>query len=70
VTVATFNYPVEAEMAKIRLESQGIKCVLANEILSRLDGPILEIYPVRVRVREEDARRAAELLAADRKDSG
>ena len=70
VTVATFNFPIEAEMAKLRLESEGIECVLANEILARLDGPVLEIYPVKVQVRAEDAERAAKILREERELKG
>lgn len=62
VTVATFNYPLEAEMAKLRLKAEGIQSWLANEILSRLDGPNLNIYPIEVQVRKEDAERASEIL--------
>ena len=70
VTVVTFNFPIEAEMAKLRLESEGIECVLANEILARLDGPVLEIYPIKAQVRAEDAERAAKILREERELKG
>jgi hypothetical protein len=62
VTVAMFNFHVDAEMAKLKLESEGIEVVLANEVLSRLDGPIMQYYPIKVQVRAEDVDRAKEIL--------
>ena len=68
VTVAEFAFPIEAQMAKLKLESEGIPCFIANEILSRLDGPIFEYYPVKVQVVEEYAERAAKILRSEHKD--
>jgi hypothetical protein len=31
VTVASYAYPVEAEMARMKLESEGIECVISNQ---------------------------------------
>ena len=58
VTIATFMTPVEAEMARVRLESQGIQSVIADEIIGRTDFPLV-FGGVKVRVRAEDARRAS-----------
>lgn len=62
-SVASFTHVVEAELAKIRLESAGIRAVLANEIIARSAGPLLSIYPVLVQVREEDEGKALEILS-------
>ena len=47
VTVASFDEPYEAHIARMRLESEGIKCFLGGEnfvatywLLSRVEGGI------------------------------
>jgi hypothetical protein len=65
VTIASYAWPPEAQLAKNLLESEGIAAFLAGEeaatTLTRLAGPASE---VRLQVREEDAPRAVSLLAA------
>src|SRR5688572_15021236 len=63
VTVATFSHSIEAHVARIKLESEGIFCVLADEnavnanwLYSNLLGG------VKLRVRTSDVARAKELL--------
>ena len=65
VTVAIFVEPVEANLAKGRIEAEGIECFLAGEhfagtywLLSNAAGG------VKLQVRESDAQRAAEILQA------
>jgi ribosomal protein S27AE len=65
VTVATYTFPWEAQLAKARLESEGIDSVVADEITAGLYGANA-IGGVRLRVREEDADRAVELLSTRR----
>jgi hypothetical protein len=60
--VATFTYPLDAEMAKLRLEAEGIQCALSNEVLTQTSTPSLNLYPVEVLVRGEDAERAVEII--------
>jgi tetratricopeptide (TPR) repeat protein len=60
VTVATFIHPVEANIAKTILDTEGIWSLIADENINRL-------YPLfqgglRLQVRETDAERALELL--------
>ncbi len=62
VTVATYVFPWEAQLAKARLESEGIQSVVADEITAGLYGANA-IGGIRLRVREEDAERATELLS-------
>lgn len=62
VTIASFSFAVDAEMARIRLEQNGIESVILNEILARLsrwnEGVILQ-------VREDDAKQALEILKSE-----
>jgi len=37
ITVARFSHPVEAHLARTRLECEGIVCVVADEYLVRVD---------------------------------
>ena len=60
VTVARFESPVEAQMAKGLLESSGVECFLVGENANNL---IQSAFRVRLQVREEDEAAARELLA-------
>jgi Putative prokaryotic signal transducing protein len=64
VTIATFSSTVEGEIAKSRLESEGIASFLGNELASGMMpflGPGLG--GVSLHVKSEDAARAKEILA-------
>jgi hypothetical protein len=65
VTVATFAYPWEAELARARLDAEGVESVIADEHLSRLYGAGI-VGGVKVRVRREEADRASALLREQR----
>jgi len=63
VTVASFDEPYQAHIAKIKLESEGIKCFLSGEhfvgtywLYSRIDGG------VKLKVKESDLKAAEEIL--------
>jgi putative signal transducing protein len=63
VTVETFTSPWEAQLARARLEAEGIESLVADEHLVRMDWVISRaIGGVKLKVREEDAERAAEAL--------
>jgi hypothetical protein len=62
VTVATYTFPWEAQLAKARLESAGIDSVVADEISAGLYGANA-IGGVKLRVREADADRASAQLS-------
>ena len=62
VTVAAFPSPWEARLAQSSLEAEGIEAVVADENVGSLYGGGV-IGGVKLRVREEDAVRATELLA-------
>jgi hypothetical protein len=60
VTIASFVEPLEAEMAKLRLESAGIDVFLSGE-----NARIMEpgLGPLQLQVSEEDAEDARAILA-------
>jgi len=64
VTIANFIEPFPADLAKIKLESEDIKCFLSGQnfvstywLLSNANGGI------KLQVRESDAEKALEILA-------
>jgi hypothetical protein len=59
-TIARFESPVEAQMAKGLLESSGVECFLVGENANNL---IPSAFRVRLQVRLEDETAARELLA-------
>jgi hypothetical protein len=60
MTVARFEDPVEAQMARGMLESAGVECFLVGENVNNLLGAA---FRVRLQVRVEDESAARELLA-------
>lgn len=60
VTIAGFSEPLEAEMAKLRLESAGIEVFLSGE-----NARIMEpgLGPLQLQVRQEDKQDARAILA-------
>ena len=60
VTVARFNEPLEAEMARLRLQSAGIETFLSGE-----NGAIMEpgLGPLQLQVKGEDENDARAILA-------
>ncbi|MGC2636554.1 MAG: DUF2007 domain-containing protein [Acidobacteriaceae bacterium] len=60
VTIASFNEPLEAEMAKLRLESAGIEVFLSGE-----NARIMEpgLGPLQMQVKAEDEADARAILA-------
>jgi Putative prokaryotic signal transducing protein len=65
VTVATFTTPVEAEMARVRLERLGIQAFLGNAVAVGV-MPFLgnDLGGISLQVLEKDAEQARELLAS------
>lgn len=61
VTVATYSSPWEAELARARLETEGIDSILADAHLSRLYCSNI-VGGVKVQVREDEAVRAGDVL--------
>src|SRR5437868_5263414 len=65
ITVATYAFSWEAQLAKARLASEGITSVLADENAAGFYGPHA-IGGIKLRVREEDRDRATDLLRTHR----
>lgn len=64
VTVASYNSPWEAQLAKARLEAAGFEAVIADENFLRLYWAVSSsLGGAKVQVRESAAGPAAELLA-------
>lgn len=61
VTVAAYASPWEAQLARTCLEAEGIDSVVADEHLARI-WCATTVGGIKLRVREEDAPNAAELL--------
>jgi hypothetical protein len=61
VTVATFSYPWEAELARARLASDGVEAMVTDEHLSRLYCSNM-VGGIKLRVRSDEADRAVVLL--------
>lgn len=64
IEVARFFTPVEADLARLLLDSHGIDSFLLDTQMSNFFGGVMT--PVRLLVLEEDAREAAAILAEDR----
>ena len=60
ITIASFTEPLEAEMAKLRLESAGIEVFLSGE-----NARIMEpgLGPLQLQVRADDETDARAILA-------
>lgn len=70
-TVTSYASPIEAHMARARLEDFGIEVFLSNEFFTLADGPVAAATGgVQVRVRGSDAARAVEVLRAPPDPSG
>lgn len=64
VTVATYGVPLEAEMAKNLLETEGIASFLDGELTALAFVGNSAMGQIRLQVSDQDAPRAAALLAA------
>lgn len=65
VRVAEYATLIDAEIAKVKLESVGIQCSLSGDIVDRVAGlGTLALGGIGVLVRQEDAERAREILAS------
>jgi hypothetical protein len=61
VAAASFANRIEADLARLYLESEGIEAVLFDTEINYFYGGLF--MPVRVMVLDEDLERATELLA-------
>jgi hypothetical protein len=68
VTVATFQQTIEAHLARLRLQSYGIECVVLDEEISGMNG--FHTDPeggIKLQVLETDAKEARRLLAVTKR---
>jgi hypothetical protein len=66
VTLLTTT-PMEADLAQVKLESEGVQCFAADSEMARIN-PLLGVIPVRLQVRQDDLERAREILARPPED--
>lgn len=62
VTIATFSKPVEAHLARTKLESEGIPCFVTDEQLVQVNWLFPHAGGVKLKVSAEDASRARDIL--------
>lgn len=63
ITVATYSEPVEAQLARTKLESEGITCVVSDEYLVRANWLLSNaVGGVKLRVPSWDEAHARDLL--------
>lgn len=61
VTVGLFIEPIAAELARSRLEADGLTCFVQGGGLGSL-LPTATVFPIRLQVAAADAARATEIL--------
>lgn len=66
VTLVTFSTSWEAQLARARLEAEGIEAVIADEHVARLYGGLGVVGGIKLQVWQPDAMRAAAVLEARR----
>jgi predicted amidophosphoribosyltransferase len=65
VIVASYPFEIEAQEAKIKLESRGIRATISNEIIAQTSiGVAFATGGVHVQVQQQDLARAREILAS------
>lgn len=68
MTVAAFSQPVEAHLARGRLECEGIECFIADEHIVGIDWLYsAAVGGVKLKVRREERERAVALLETARR---
>jgi Putative prokaryotic signal transducing protein len=62
ITIATFSTPWEAQLAQARLGAEGLHSLIANEHVIRMVALSNAVGGVQLKVREQDAAAATEVL--------
>lgn len=66
VEIATFTYEPQAQMAKLKLQAQGIESVIINEKMAQSDMILVWADGgVKLLVNREDARKAVKVLESE-----
>ena len=66
VTLATFWHPAEAHIARLRLESGGVACLLLDELTAATNVFAIAVGGVKLQVPEAQRERARRLLSGTR----
>ncbi|MDO5655380.1 MAG: DUF2007 domain-containing protein [Flavobacteriaceae bacterium] len=61
ITLHTFYNPVEAEIVRARLESEGIRAFLLDQNLTYTQVPVM-LSGIRLQVERDDVMRAKQIL--------
>ena len=68
VKIAEYETGFEAELAKVRLEEEGIEAiVVGGDLVANM--PTIEVIRVELQVFEKDAEKAAQIIAAIAKEN-
>jgi hypothetical protein len=62
VTVANYSGPVEAHLARTKLESEGIPCFVTDEVYVQVNWLFPNVGGVKLKVPAEEAQRAKDIL--------
>ena len=68
VTAGEFETGFEAELAKVRLEEEGIEAIVVGEDLVA-NMPAIERIKIELQVFEKDAQKAAQIIEAIEQES-
>ena len=68
ITIRKYTLPLEAELARIHLESRGVRAVLLDLNISGLYRHLSSVFPVRVLVATDDLLEAERILKGDFED--
>ncbi len=69
ITIARFDFLPDAYIAKGRLETEGVACLLTDYHLVQTDWLYsIAVGGIKLQVDEDDAGRAAQILATDYSD--
>jgi len=68
VTIATFDVPEKAHIAKNRLEAEGVTVTLQDELTAGWVGQAGALAQVKLQVHGHDAERAKKILLGDETD--
>ena len=69
VTVEEFESGFEAELAKLRLEAEGINAIVVGDHLVA-NMPFSRLITVELQVFEKDAQKAAQIIEAIEQENG
>jgi len=62
VTVANYGRPVDAHLARTKLESEGITCFVTDEVFVQVNWLFPSVGGVKLKVPAEEAQRAKDIL--------